>query len=112
MAEEAPFDGKRLFGVEIEESIYVLAADESEAKEIAQEQASCGGDIDWGDADYSVQECDGRIAADWAEAVPHGIPLGMKHQTCQQILNAWAEYEAAKPPTQAELEGIGQQRLI
>lgn len=44
---ETPFDGKRLFEVEIQSTIYVLAADDSEAEDIAKEQASCGGDIEW-----------------------------------------------------------------
>jgi hypothetical protein len=106
-----PFEGKRLFTVEIEQTIVVLASDDAEAEEIATEAASCGGGVDWNDANYAPIEVEGRLPPDWLKAIPFGIPRGMKEQTCAQILAAWAEYEAARLPTAAELEAMGQQRL-
>lgn len=108
---EAPFGGKKLFTVEIETEVVVLASDESEAEEIAKEQAGCGGNVDWNDADYTVQESDGWIPPDWTNAIPFGMGT-TKQRTCEQILAAWKEYEAAQPPTAAELEALGQQRLL
>lgn len=68
---EHPFGGRKLFAVEITEEIYVLAFDEEEATEISQEQAACGGDIDWNDANYMADEA-ARIAKPWANAIPFG----------------------------------------
>ena|SRR5688572_33156396 len=108
---EAPFEGKRLYEVQIEQTIIVLASDEGEADEIAREQASCGGNIDWNDANYDTCEL-AHVPADWQKAIPFGMPHGMRDRTCQQIFDAWKEYETARPPTAAELEAMGQQRLI
>jgi len=109
---EQPCGGKRLFTVEIQTEVVVLADDEAEAEDIAKEQASCGGDIEWNDADYSIQEVYSWLPPDWLKSPPFGMPREMKQMTCEQIIAAWKEYEAEQPPTIAELEALGQQRLI
>ena len=108
---EVPFEGKRLFTVEIEQTVVVLASDACEAEEIAKEQAACGGDIDWNDSMYGAYEAGRSLPADWVKAIPFGMGT-IRQQTCQQIRDAWDAYEVAKPPTTAELEALGQQRLI
>lgn len=106
-----PFDGKKLFTVEIEQTIVVLAANETEAEEIAKDTAGCGGDLDWNDAMYSSYESGRCLPADWVKAIPFGLE-NMKDQTCGQIRDALEEYERTRPPTKAELEALGQVPLI
>lgn len=109
MADEtqAPFDGKRLFTVEIEQSVVVLAATEKAAEEIAKDVA-CGHDIEWLDAMYSAYESP-RLPDGWDKTQPYGHE---GRETCEQILEALEEYERTRPPTLAELEAMGQQPLI
>jgi len=104
---EQPFEGKRLFEVEISQTIFVLAQDESEAKEIAAEQASCGGNLEWTDAQCFAHKATG-LPKDWRDAIPFGAN---NDETCEQVAEAWEEYERARPMTQAELEAAGQMRL-
>lgn len=107
---EQPFSGRKLYEVEIKQTVVVLAVDEKEAEEIAKREASCGGDIDWNDAVYSAYRPK-HFPADWLKSQPFGDD-NPKYQTCEQIIAAWEEYERTRPLTKAELESAGQQRLV
>lgn len=105
---EQPFEGKKLFAVEIEKTIFVLASHRHEAEEIAHEEAGCGGHLEWEGGDVFAIEAE-SVPKDWRNAIPFG--LHKSDATCAQILEAWAEYEQTRPVTQAELEAAGQMRL-
>lgn len=102
---EHPFDGKVLFEVEIQQTIMVMASDESDAVDIAKEEAFS---IEWNDADYDAREASYVVGA-WAKSEPYGSDLRL---TCDQIMEKLEEYERNRPPTKAELEAMGQQRLM
>ena len=108
---EPPFEGRKLYEVTITESIFVLAADDDEAGDIARRQANSGGDIDWNDADYDIGEA-AYVPTAWADSIPFGFRRGEKYRTCGDVFTAWQEYEQHKPATQQELERVGQQRLV
>lgn len=107
---EHPFQGRKLFNVEIQREIVVLAADESEAIEIAKRQSGCGGGIEWNDADYSALETE-WLPKGWTGAIPFGAGND-KELTCGEIIDAVEDYERSLSPTKAELESMGQQRLV
>jgi hypothetical protein len=102
---DKPLDGKKLFEVEIQKSIYVLAADEDDAVEIAKSETHR---MDWYDVDFDAQESS-YVVGEWSKAEPYGSKLGL---TCEQIMSQLQEYEKNRPPTKAELEAMGQVPLI
>lgn len=106
---DEPFNGKKLFtvGVEITHEMIVLAEDEEEAEMIAKESFDPW-EIDKDSAWFDVSETYG-IPAGWIGAIPFG---SQDKHTCEQIQAAWNEYETMRPPTLAELEAAGQQRLL
>lgn len=104
---EHPCEGKKLFIVQIEQAIMVLAEDEAEASEIATHEAGCGGNIEWNEADFHAYE---GFLFGWDKSIPFG-PHN-HDMTCAQIRDAWREYEASRLPTQAELEALGQESLL
>lgn len=108
---EPPFDGKKLFVVEIERTIMVMASDRKKAEAIASEAESEFSFSSDNEAEFGAYEVGKYMLAGWEDAIPYGMK-NMKDQTCSQIKDALDEYERTRPPTRAELEAMGQQPLI
>lgn len=108
---EEPFEGKKLFTVEIERTIMVMASDRKEAEAIASEVESEFSFNSDNEATFSAYEPGKYLPNGWDTGIPYGLE-NMKDQTCEQIMGAFEEYERTRPPTKAELEALGQQQLI
>lgn len=105
-----PFGGKKLFNVEVENDLVVLASDRDEAEAIAKKVVTRNADeLDWHDASYGASEVRKYLPHGWANALPYGDEDKF---TCKQIIEAWEEYERTRPLTKAELEAKGQVPLI
>lgn len=103
----------KLFEVDIESTLYVVAKDEDEAERVAQRaietEHAAASDMALG-ATFEAYQVDSERhhLGDWRNSLPYGE----RSRTCQQILDEWVEWERTRPLTAAELEAAGQLRLI
>lgn len=105
-----PFGGKKLFNVEVENDLVVLASNRAEAEAIAKKIVTQNADeLDWHDASYGAWEAGKSLLHGWDDALPYGDEDKF---TCKEIMEAWEEYERTRPLTKAELEAKGQVPLI
>lgn len=102
---------KRLFHVSFEFDMVVLAEDEKEARQVAEDDC----DDAFRDCRYGLYPFVDEIRdmsllpSEWARSAPWG---GDGSATCEQIMLAIEEAEKKRPPTAEEIEAAGQMRLL
>lgn len=102
---------KRLFHVEYDFDMVVLAENEEEAREIAKEDC----DEAFADCRYELYPVVSEIRdmrslpSFWSNSAPWGSD---GDTTCEKIMFAVEEAERKRPPTAEEIEAAGQMRLL
>ena len=99
-----------MYRVAVEHSLVVLAESCEQAEEVARDSAvEWAADIGLNGERYSAYQVN-AVSRDWRNSIPYGDG-NPNDLTCEEILAAIRDYEAARPATQEELEAAGQQRL-
>lgn len=100
--------------ITINTDAYVLAADEQDAKYIAEENKDdIIQDLDCG-ASYHAAEIThrtSRITSGWINAIPYQPADSDDDRACGDLLEAMKDDEAGRPLTREELEAKGQASL-
>jgi len=98
---------KRLYAVSVDVTVYVVAESEAEAEwegiDAAREEAMDGHANVY--ADQVEREED--VAPGWLGSIPYGIERDEPDMTCVEFL----AHQEARPPTDPELEDLGQTTL-